>query len=61
MPNITSKELTALEDLLAGEQLAVKKYQAFATQVSDPALKSKYEQMAGKHQQHYQKLVKFLG
>ena len=61
MPNLTSKELTALEDLLNNEMLAIKKSQAFAAQFTDPVLKSKCEQIANTHQQHYQKLLKFLG
>jgi rubrerythrin len=60
MPNITSKELMALEDQLSAEQVLVKKYQGYASMITDPALKSKYEQIATKHQQHYQKLLSHL-
>ena len=56
MPQITCKELSSLSDLLGAEQLVINKYQSYACMTSDTALKSKYEQMAQKHQQHIETL-----
>ena len=60
MPDLTTKELTALEEQLAGEQVLIKKYRTMATQCTDPALKTKCESIASRHQQHYDKLVSHL-
>ena len=57
MANITTKELTALEEQIQSEQVLIKKYRTMAAQCSDPALKSKCESIAGRHQQHYDKLM----
>lgn len=56
MPQITSKELSSLSDLLGAEQLVINKYQTYASLTSDTALKNKYEQMAKKHSQHFETL-----
>lgn len=60
MPNLTSKELTALEDQLNYEQILVKKYRTFAGQCSDPQLKMKCEQVASRHQDHFNRLMTHL-
>ncbi|MBQ8859556.1 MAG: ferritin-like domain-containing protein [Clostridia bacterium] len=60
MAEITSKELTSLSDLLSCEQLLVTKYKDYATCTTDPALKTKYEQIAAKHQQHFDMLFSHL-
>ena len=57
MPNITTKELTALEEQLQSEQVLIKKYHTMATQCSDPTLKNKCEAIAARHQQHYDKMI----
>ena len=56
MAQITSKELTSLSDLMSAEQLLVMKYQDYASETSDPVLKTKYERMAQQHQQHFDML-----
>lgn len=56
MAQITQKELSSLSDLLAAEQLIVNKYQSYACQTNDTALKNKYEQMAQKHRGHFETL-----
>ena len=61
MPNISSKELTALEDQLGFEQVLVKKYRTIANTSNDQVIKSKCEEIANKHQEHYNKLLTFLG
>ena len=60
MANLTSKELTAIEDQLSMEQLMIKKYKSFATMSTDPQIRSKYEQIAARHQDHYTKLLGHL-
>lgn len=60
MANLTSKELSLIEDQLGGEQLLIKKFQAYATQCTDPQLKTKCEQVAAKHQDHFNRLMTFL-
>lgn len=60
MPNLTSKELSALEDQLNYEQILVKKYRTFATQCTDPQLKTKCEQVATRHQDHFNRLISHL-
>ena len=56
MAQITEKELSALGDLLAAEQLITSKYKAVATLTADAALKDRYTQMAQRHQRHFDEL-----
>ena len=60
MANLTSKELTALEDQLGYEQVVVKKYRAMAQNCTDMAIRTKLESIASKHQQHFDRLSSFL-
>ncbi len=60
MPNLTSKELSALEDQLKAEQLLVKKYQTVAQLTSDPQIRTKCDQIAQKHQEHFNRLMTHL-
>jgi len=57
---LTSKELTALEDQLGGEDVLVKKYKTLASQCTDTAIKSRLEAIAEKHQCHYDRLTTYL-
>ena len=52
MANLTSKELTALEDQIGMEQTLVKKYEAMACLCSDPAIKQNLNDFACKHRAH---------
>lgn len=61
MPNLTSKELSAIEDQLSIEKTMVTKYQQYAMSCSDQQLKTKCEQIASKHQSHYTRLLNQLG
>lgn len=56
MAQITSKELSSLSDLLSAEQLVINKYKDYACRTDDSTLKTKYEQIAAKHQQHFDTL-----
>lgn len=60
MANLTSKELTALEDQIGYEQTLVKKYRSMASMCTDQKIKTDFESIATKHQQHYTTLVTFL-
>ena len=57
---MTTKELTALEEKLGSEQVVVKKYRTMAQQCSDPAIRSKLEDIANRHQQHFTTLLSYL-
>lgn len=54
---MTTKELTALEEQLGEEQVVVKKYRTMASQCSDPAIRSKCEEIANRHQRHFDTLM----
>jgi len=60
MPNLTCKELTAIEESIGGEQNLVKKYQAMACLVDDHKIKQDLENIAQRHQQHANTLLTFL-
>lgn len=60
MANLTAKELAALDDQLAQEQVLIKKYRLYAQQLSDVQLKAKCEQIATEHQNHYNTLMSYL-
>ena len=60
MANITTKELSALEDQIGFEQTLVKKYQAMAALCNDMKIQQDLEAIASKHQQHYNTLITFL-
>lgn len=60
MANLTSKELTAIGEQLDYEQLLIKKFKAYSCQTNDQQLKSKCDQIASKHQEHYNRLLNQL-
>ena len=60
MANLTAKELTALEDVLGVEANLVKKYKMYAQNTQDIQLKNKCEEIALKHQNHYNTLMGHL-
>lgn len=61
MANLTTKELSGIEDQLKSEQNMIAKCKMFASNVHDAALKTKFDEIAQKHQQHYDKLYSLLG
>ncbi len=61
MANLTTKELGSIQDQLVREQVLVKKYKMYAGQCCDPQLRNKCEQVAAKHQNHYNTLLNQLG
>jgi len=60
MANLTSKELTILEDQITAEQNVVSKFRMYAQTSVDSEIKNKWECMADKHQYHYDTLVSHL-
>ena len=60
MANLTSKELSAIEDQLNCEQMLIKKYKAYAQAATDPQIKTTCEQIAAQHKQHYDTLMGHL-
>lgn len=60
MPNLSSKELSALEDQLGFERMLCCKYQDAAQSTSESELKSTYNQYAAQHKQNYDTLLGFL-
>lgn len=60
MNQITAKNLTILDDLLASEALLVKKYSAASEKAMDPELKSKYSSISHLHRKHYTTLLNYL-
>ena len=60
MATLSAKELTALEDQLGLEQLLVKKFRTYANTATDSAIQTKCQQIADRHQQHFQTLLAHL-
>lgn len=60
MANLTTRELGSLTDQLVREQVLVKKYKMYANQCCDPQLRTKCEQVAARHQNHYNTLLNQL-
>lgn len=60
MAQITAKELGALSDLLTMEENLTAKYKQSACEATDSTLKAHYEQLAMRHQKHYDELVSNL-
>ena len=52
---LTAKELSAI-----AEKLLITKNKAYAQLCDDPELRKKCEQMAAKHEEHYQTLLSLL-
>jgi len=60
MANLTTKELSALEDQLGFEKVLCCKYQDAANATGEAELKNCYSQYAAQHKQNYEKLLTFL-
>lgn len=57
MAALSAKELSAIEEQLSLEQTMIKKYKMYAKACTDPQLKTKCEQIAAKHQNHFCRLI----
>lgn len=60
MSNLSEKELSALGDLLSYEELLVKKYNNLADNTQDQEVKTRFQSIAKKHQEHFNKLYSQL-
>ena len=60
MTNLTTKELSALEDQLGFEGMLCCKYRDAAQNASEVELKTAYEGYAARHKQNYDTLLSFL-
>lgn len=60
MTQLSEKELSALNDLLADEELLTKKFSMLAKQTDDMEIKQKYEQISQQHQAHFNSLYEYL-
>ncbi len=60
MTNLTSKELSALEDQIGQEETLVKKYEAMACLCGNDQISNQLRDYANKHRAHYSTLVSFL-
>lgn len=56
MAQISAKELSAISELLSIEENMVAKYKCSAAQTTDATLKNHYEQIAQRHQRHFDEL-----
>ncbi len=60
MSNLSTKELSALEDQLGFERMLCCKYQDAAQATQEAELKTCYNQYAAQHKQNYDTLLGFL-
>lgn len=60
MANLTSKELTALEEQIGAEENLIKKYEALACLCNDTKIQQELNTFANKHRAHYNTLYSFL-
>ncbi len=60
MEHLSEKELSALNDLLADEELLTKKFKMLATHTDDTEIKQKYERISNQHQGHFNALYEQL-
>lgn len=60
MPNLTTKELAALEDQLNFEKMVCCKYQEAAKTVTETDLQNCFTQHAKEHKENYENLLGFL-
>jgi hypothetical protein len=60
MANLSTKELTALQDQLGFEHTCVTKYQAASQETTEAALQNCFNRFAAQHQQNFNTLLNFL-
>ena len=60
MAVITTKELGSITDQLYLEENLVKKFQTYANETNDNALRTRYTDIASCHQKHYDALYALL-
>ncbi len=60
MVQLSEKELSCLNDALSAEDLLIKKFQKLANETSDSTIKSRFTEIAAKHQGHFNELYAHL-
>lgn len=60
MAQLSEKELSCIQELLADEDLLVKKFQMLAEHAQDEKIKSKMLEISDKHQEHLNELYSKL-
>ena len=60
MAQLSEKELSSLNCLLAEEELLIKKYKMLADQTNDLEIRAKFEEVSRKHQGHFNALYSHL-
>lgn len=60
MTQLSEKELSALNDLLADEELLTKKFQMLAQQAEDAEIRDKFQRISEQHQGHFNALYQHL-
>lgn len=61
MNQLSDKELSALNDMLSGEELLVKKFQMLAEHSNDAEVKAKFTEISNQHKEHFRALYSQLG
>ena len=56
MAQLSEKELSSIQELLADEDLLVKKFQMLAEHAKDEKVKSKMLEISEKHHEHFNEL-----
>ncbi|MEW6309115.1 MAG: spore coat protein [Bacillota bacterium] len=57
MPNLTSKELSRIDDQLGIEKMLVEKFARCANMCTDQTIKQRLSQIQQMHQRHYDTLL----
>jgi len=60
MTTLTTKELSAIQDLLSVEELNIKKFEMLSQTTDDTTLQQKFKDISNKHQQHFDTLYSQL-
>lgn len=60
MARLTSKEVSLLQDSMAQEQLMIQKLHFYASQATDPEVRSLCESIRDMHQRHLDVLMKHI-
>ena len=56
MPNLTKPELNAIREQLQRERALISRFTSNARDAEDPQLRTLYEQIAARHQSHWNTL-----
>ena len=60
MSHLSEKELSSIQELLADEDLLVKKFKMLAENAQDEKVRSKMMEISNKHQEHFNELFSKL-